>query len=45
MHLEGTLLFVGFEEPTALIPDVPVGKIRCWNLENPNATPLEFMVN
>ncbi|OQS00699.1 hypothetical protein THRCLA_05892 [Thraustotheca clavata] len=45
MHLEGMHLFVGFEEPTAAIPDVPVGRIQCWNLENPAAPPMEFMVS
>ncbi|OQS01427.1 hypothetical protein ACHHYP_01057 [Achlya hypogyna] len=45
LHLEGPHLFVGYEEPTPLIPDIPVGRIQCWNLENPGAPPMELMVS
>ncbi|RHY28174.1 hypothetical protein DYB32_006173 [Aphanomyces invadans] len=44
LHLEGSHLFVGYEEPIPQLPGCPVGKIKCWNLDNPSAPPLEFMV-
>jgi len=45
MHIEGSFLFVGIEDSTPLIPGIPVGKIRGWNLDNPSAPPFEFMVS
>ncbi|RHY98255.1 hypothetical protein DYB37_008269 [Aphanomyces astaci] len=45
LHLEGSHLFVGYEEPIPQLPGCPVGKIKCWNLDNPAAPPLEFMVS
>ncbi|EQC34395.1 hypothetical protein SDRG_08165 [Saprolegnia diclina VS20] len=40
--LESPFLFVGYEEQTPAIPDVPVGRIQCWNLENPSMPPMEL---
>ncbi|KAH9064863.1 hypothetical protein Ae201684P_003643 [Aphanomyces euteiches] len=45
LHLEGSHLFVGYEEPIPISPGCPVGKIKCWNLDNASAPPLEFMVS
>lgn len=42
MVLEGPFLFVGFEGPFPFNPQVPVGMIRGWNLENPQQPPFEF---
>jgi len=37
-------LFCGFEAPVELVPGIPVGQVRAWNMDNPG-TPLDFKVS
>ena len=40
--VEGSWMFVGFAGTSPMLPDVTVGFIRAWNLENAQAPPYEF---
>eukprot|EP00522_Entomoneis_paludosa_P011287 CAMPEP_0172447622 /NCGR_PEP_ID=MMETSP1065-20121228/6894_1 /TAXON_ID=265537 /ORGANISM="Amphiprora paludosa, Strain CCMP125" /LENGTH=510 /DNA_ID=CAMNT_0013198975 /DNA_START=91 /DNA_END=1620 /DNA_ORIENTATION=- len=42
---QNSFLYCGFEAVSTLLPDVPVGMVNAWNLQNPGPQPMELQVD